>query len=129
MSESRPEMETVREWRHSGLACKLVKNPIGFYCGYVQVPPETIKTTRFESRYDEMDGVIEADVTAHGGITYGPDADGWVGFDCGHAGDTCLNEDGEEWGSLPSFGDRFIWERSDVVEEVESLAEQLSDEQ
>lgn len=82
----------------TGLACLIVRGPIGALCGYVGVPPGH---EAFGRDYDSLD------LSAHGGLTFahgcsnGPEAtsichlpeegepDGvwWLGFDCAHGGD------------------------------------------
>lgn len=85
-----------RAWTHRTKRCKVVKNDVGNWCGYTQTALRGFTDTDL---YDHggHDGVRILEV--HGGLTYGPDEDGWVGFDCGHARDLCLDERGEPWGT------------------------------
>lgn len=59
----------------------------------------------------------------HGGITYGPTSEGWVGFDTLHSGDV--------WpGDMPRYGaderyDRH-WSPEMVADEARSLARQIA---
>lgn len=53
------------------------------WCGYVRLP-EGHPWLDYRGHGE----AIPADV--HGGITYGPDGDGWIGFDTMHAGDALL---------------------------------------
>ena len=74
------------------IACAMVRNSHGSWCGYVGVPP----THPWHGKNDHN---IEADV--HGGLTFADDGIGvqpgliwdegawWVGFDCAHAWDAC----------------------------------------
>jgi len=95
------------------------------YCGYVQTWL--------------VDGPDVADVNGlhvHGGVTYGPDPGGWVGFDCAHAFDVCLDESGtvleanmerryaylDEADGLPVRQ----WSPSRVKQETEELARMIS---
>lgn len=75
------------EFKHVGLDCKVVKTDMGHWCGYVR-RPEDVEPVRWTSDYDSKhDEVIDAEVDVWGGVTYGPDDDGWVGFDDAHARD------------------------------------------
>lgn len=77
----------VERFTHSDLACKIVRTNLGHWCGYVR-RPEDAEPIRWTSDYDSKhDDVIDAEVDVWGGITYGPDDDGWVGFDDAHARD------------------------------------------
>lgn len=112
--QPKSEIETVEEWTHNGVLCKINKHPLGHYTGYV-------KTYHYESEtYPSLP------YNVHGGLTYGPDEDGWIGFDCAHFGDTCIDEDGEMWGhTFPRSSYEKIWKLNDVKEETEYLAEQI----
>lgn len=75
----------IERFTHEGLDCKIVKQDAGHWCGYVR-RPDTVKPVRWTSDYDSKhDEIIEPDVEVWCGITYGPDDDGWVGFDDAHA--------------------------------------------
>lgn len=114
--------EIVKEWTHHGIDCKIVKIDLGHYCGYVKAPNP-----------DELDMAHGyPDLDAHGGITYGPDNDGWVGFDTAHAWDVCVDENGELFGTMEPMYDKgceasIVWTPESVEEEVEQVAEQLSE--
>ena len=125
------ETKIIAQWEtDAGLPGKVMKHYLGHYCGYVQV--------EFVTNYMEL---MDDGVRVHGGLTYGVDDAGWVGFDCAHAGDVCLDEDGERFGyrvelreeygiempSPPIYGDGTEWHLDDVKEEVETLAEQLAE--
>lgn len=131
MNEQIQETETITEFEHVGLDCKIKFVHGSHYCGYVQTP--TTDEMRWQSNYDEKLGVLEPDVDAHGGVTYGPDDEGWVGFDCAHAGDFCFRE-GNEIESLGQIRDydeddefHTKWTLEDVVEETKHLAEQIAE--
>lgn len=88
------------------------------YCGYVQT------VLSGEEWTDVM-----YDIDVHGGITYGVDDAGWVGFDCAHAFDVCVDENGKplpgghnytELGATSEY--RKYWSLEDVRAEVEKLA-------
>lgn len=78
-----------------GLACMLIRNSMGNWCGYAAVERTH---PLYEKHYNEVFGAIEV----HGGLTYSdkcaghichvpapskPDDVWWFGFDCGHAFD------------------------------------------
>lgn len=70
---------------HCGLECKLVKQDLGHWCGYVK-RPESVEPVRWRAQWDnKYDELHESEVDVWGGITYGPDGDGWVGFDDAHS--------------------------------------------
>lgn len=67
--------EPLRVWESSGLLCVVALNPVlGFFLGYVLAPQ-----IRTEEQAEELE--------VHGGVTYGPDAEGWIGWDAGHYSD------------------------------------------
>ena len=92
---------------HTALACLIVRNQMGAWCGYVGVPLDHPKAEPLIARED-VDGLL----VAHGGVNFaGPcvdhgeddsrpaartichvrgEGDGevhWLGFDCAHGGD------------------------------------------
>lgn len=72
-----PPPTQLAEGEHAGFRWRVLHNSMGYRCGYILIPhghPWHGKS------YDD----IPAEV--HGGLTYG-DEEGWVGFDCAHAGD------------------------------------------
>lgn len=79
-----------KEWNHAGYRC-LVIDTERHRCGYVQASDEEADEIEWTSSivYDEF---VPADVDAFGGVTYGPDGDGWVGFDNGHSYDVADKE-------------------------------------
>jgi len=102
----------VERWTHAELDCKIVKQDMGHWCGYVR-RPEDVEPVRWQGDYDSKhDEILEAEVDVWGGITYGPDEDGWVGFDDAHA---------------RSLVDHREWDTSKdaVMNETEYLAEQI----
>jgi len=131
-----------RTWTYRTKRCKVVKNDVGDWCGYTQTPLRGFTDTDL---YDHGGHEGQRVLSVHGGLTYGPDADGWVGFDCGHAADLCLDERGETWsksedllgkdhieirrhGSIEECeeaDDCFVWRLADVKRETERLADQL----
>jgi len=111
-----PEVTAVssEEFKHVGLDCKVVQTDMGHWCGYVR-RPEDVEPVRWTSDCDSKhDEVLDAEVDVWGGITYGPDDDGWVGFDDAHAHDLA---DHREQNS----------DKSAVKQEAQYLAEQIQE--
>jgi len=79
--------DDTEQFTHADLNCKIVQTDMGHWCGYVQIPDDDdLGPVRWTSDYDSKHGeVLDAEVDAWGGITYGPDDDGWVGFDDAHS--------------------------------------------
>lgn len=139
---TRLEVGEERAWTHRTKRCKVVKNEVGHWCGYTQTSLRGFMDTDL---YDHGGHEAVRILSVHGGLTYGPDDNGWVGFDCGHARDLNLNEDDEPWGtSYEELGhepmelsrrgsieaceaaeDCFVWRLADVKTETEKLADQL----
>jgi len=113
------ETQNILEWSYKGKKCKVVRHDMGHYCGYVR--------TSFSDdfTYSDFHHFENNLVSVHGGLTYGVDEDGWVGFDCAHAGDKCVDEDGNDFGRMESYNTTTVWAPEDVRDEVESLAEQV----
>lgn len=128
----------LREWQHAGLKCAIHVGPAGDYlCGYVQVPRDN---PAFGAPGDRVDGVVDA----HGGLTYGPDRYGWIGFDTGHAFDHWSISELESAGaaitdellaSRARLGELheicgrapvLAWTVQKLIDETNSLASQLS---
>lgn len=75
----------TERFSHAGLDCKIVQTEMGHWCGYVR-RPEDVEPVRWTSEHDsKYDQILKSEVSVWGGITYGPDDEGWVGFDDGHA--------------------------------------------
>lgn len=131
-----------KAWTYRTKRCKVVKNDIGHWCGYTQTP---LRGFTDADLYDHGGHEGQRVLSVHGGLTYGPDKNGWVGFDCGHSRDLCLDERGEPWGTMyvehgreplelrkrgsveacEEADDCFVWRLADVKREVERLADQL----
>jgi hypothetical protein len=126
--------ESDREdFEYAGFACLALRNPSGYWCGYVGVPEG-------HPAYD-MDP-DEVNVAVHGGLTYGgkepichQSKPGyrehvyWLGFDCAHIWDYApgisafLRRLGIAHDRLPGQVYRDL---AYVRGEIESLAEQLA---
>lgn len=131
LNESRQEAlsdaDAVREGTHEGLRYKVVVGPVGNYCGYVR--------TAFDEswHYDDLQAWSGVLLDTHGGVTYGVDSNGWLGFDCAHARDICVTEDDEPLGGGVAVNyehdseGSVVWTPDAVAEECESLAEQVAD--
>jgi hypothetical protein len=119
--------DTITEWQAYGLACRIT---MGFCApnGYVQIPSRLFSP-----------GTAARVLSAAGGVTYGPDADGWVGFHTAHGGDYWAPDDlvpyldGIELQTAndlrrlaagASFGRR--WTVEALRKEVEQLAQQIA---
>lgn len=117
----------IADWTHRGIRCAIYNIRERHYCGYVQMPEELVGEIRTVSTYDEIVGVIEADLNVNGGITYGPDDDGWVGFDTAHSWDRCVDKNGNLLpNAMGAIGeaDR-TWNPDSVKQETVQLAEQV----
>lgn len=94
----------LRTWVAHGLRCALLPAPLyGAINGYVQVP--------------SIDWAQVEQVEVHGGVTYGPDTDGWIGFDTLHSGDN-WPEAPDHWGGPGSR----TWTEEGVAAETERFA-------
>jgi hypothetical protein len=107
--------EARRRWTHAGLECAMIDSGIGFINGYVRLPEDHVARS---AGYDQ----INRSVSVHGRLTYGVDADGWVGFDTGHGGDYWPGMDTKYF-----FGPaERTWDLERLTAEVEGLAEALA---
>ena len=82
------ETPVYERFKHAGIECCIRVSPMGGLNGYVRLPKQ-LTGNRQPSREHGWIGEEELaeSFDVHGGITYGPDEDGWIGFDTGHAGD------------------------------------------
>ena len=94
-------MSNEDEFIYQGLQCKVVLTEIGHRCGYVKLPKDHFA---FKMSYDDIA------VNIHGGLTFGPDKLGWIGFDCAHCDDNP-----QEWTLLKTSN------------EVKNLAKQINE--
>ena len=110
--------ETLLSGVENGHRYKVVQNPdLGHFCGYVQ--------TNFSRpwTYDDIRGKMGHLISVHGGLTYGVDSRGYIGFDCAHAGDVCIL--GGETATDREISTRKEWTPEDVEDECVSLARQI----
>lgn len=122
------EAGATETWEAHGLRCMIRPSPMGTLNGYVQLPHGHVA---FPKPY------LDIEVEVHGGLTYGADGDGWVGFDTLHLGDVWDEADLPDDTDLaryrglvagendPRF--RTEWTLPRLRAEVESLAEQLAE--
>lgn len=105
------------------------KNDLGHWCGYVRI--------------GDLENYEREDLHSHihGGVTWGIDDNGWIGFDCDHAYDVCIDENDRTWGKHENYNvkkygsveacrqrdDVRVWELEDAVEETESFVDQLGE--
>lgn len=131
--EAPKKMETVLTGTASGMRYAVCVNPFGGCNGYVQLP------TGYPTAWDSYDDIH---VEVHYGLTYGPDEDGWVGFDTLHSGDAWVGtvrvpqkrkDEGLGDAGLDILrGDHYAdeyrteWTEALVEAECRSLAEQLN---
>jgi hypothetical protein len=163
-----------RKWEYEGIECGLAMGFMGVN-GYVRLPPghpdlpvaeayniidkENRKNSEWEwarkwaedsEKRGWSTGHDALDYDVHEGLTYGPDEDGWIGFDTGHAFDYWSDEEIEKVPiDAPNmaqhrqmrevmkktgfpFGERNIalpnihWTVEKVAAEVEKLAAQVN---
>ena len=95
----------VKEWTAYGLLCRM-RSGFGTINGYVQIP---------HALFNEKSA--KRVLRVHFGITYGPDEDGWMGFDTVHAGDYWAPDDLVEY--LPP-------EYMQIANEMRELSNSLS---
>lgn len=119
----------LEHWEHRGIECAIYLTRESHYCGYCRVPDEILNRIDPTSSLDDERNFVPPDVDVHGGVTYGPDDDRWIGFDCNHAGDLCVDDDGDQLpNQIPVNREpNFVWSSEDVKEETESLADQVAD--
>lgn len=114
----------------SGFEYEIVHNDMAQRCGYLRVEPGHPWFKK------------EPDVSVHGGITFakhgvacpthGPEAEWWIGFDCGHGGDgkdlsLPLDPKSREiYEQFPSFTEGRIWTQPMVMREIRKLAQQAA---
>lgn len=110
-------------WDHAGLECATVRNPFGGLNGYVRLP-ESFRSRKLlaeDINYDEVD--------VSGGLTYGMDEGGWVGWDTLHSWDNWHDPDEIRESmrdSLCNNSEGRTWTPKGVKRENSKLAEQLA---
>ena len=117
--EDNPHLELVEHWNTRVEYPAMVvirdivpeKSNYRFYVGYVQCS--------FPVDYDELQEVADIE------LTYGVDEGGWVGFDCGHAWDICLDEEGKVMNNMMMPVNKQMareWTVKKVKDQCEKLA-------
>ena len=108
----------VSHGTHNGIPWAIMKNPeLGFRCGYVQLPEAHPWRAGDTDILDHID--------AHGGITYGPDKHGWIGFDTGHYCDYWPGTYFAQFGPEPHS---IVWTAERMEQETIHLAELAAEE-
>lgn len=124
----------LEEWEIYGIQCRIVWGAGPWACGYCQLPEE-YEGQQLETFNDVNDAF---DVNVHGDLTYGPDEDGWIGFDTAHAYDFWPDEEleGHNYSNayvplrnlIKADPNRRTWTREAMRAEVNDLAAQLAKE-
>jgi len=97
----------IETWTHAGIDCAIGHTSLQGRCfnGYARLPDNhplrRIVDAHATLRPDDpawrvLENVIEESdwgLSVHGGLNYGPDDEGWIGFDTAHAGDLWRAED------------------------------------
>jgi hypothetical protein len=116
-----PNAKVVARFEHAGLECVVLNMRDRYYTGYVKTP--------FDGHHREFEDAVDV----HGGLSYGLDDDGWVGFDTAEAFDLAVAELGQILKNAP-FGDELQrmdetreWDPDEVMEETARLAEQFAE--
>lgn len=137
MGEDRIAADALQRWTAHGLEC-VIRAGLASLNGYVRLPedsPDRLFGEAAEAA-DQPGYDLLSEVDVHGGLTYGPDEHGWVGFDTAHAFDWWPVDD--LMGLVSEEGlivvrilqrtgrpeGRWTFER--LVQEVDRLAEQLA---
>lgn len=99
MSDHFIERKAIERWNHNGVECAISPSPMGGMNGYIQIPKDARQSSGPPSPEHHWLSAedLEDSLHCHGGITYGPDEEGWLGFDTGHAGDLWPEHIVEEW--------------------------------
>lgn len=123
-----PEAQVVTKFNHAGLDCVVLNMKDRHYCGYVKTP--------FDGHFKEFEDYVDV----HGGLSYGLDEDGWVGFDTAHGFDVPVLPNGSPLPNNPiaalvvGMGTNDPnqrqpreWDPEDVIEETAKLADQIAE--
>lgn len=111
------DTDALKDGTAHGCRFKVIQTDMGHFCGYVRT------NLGPGWHYDDLMGFPHTLIEAHGGLTYGPDEDGWLGFDCAHAGDACVL-DGETITDHRMNEDGTVWTPDDVAAECRKVARQ-----
>ncbi|MFE5092096.1 hypothetical protein ACFRCI_17325 [Streptomyces sp. NPDC056638] len=121
------EQDAIKQWDAYGMPC-LIRAGFTSLNGYVRLP---------QGKYDSK--TVERIFETHWGITYGPDEEGWIGFDTAHANDYWPPDDlvshvGNEGMMVANtlreyaikYGGGRRWTLDKLKAETESLAQQVA---
>lgn len=98
IAAERAEQPLAEAWvTLAGLEGFIVLSAMHGVNGYVRLPEDAIERAGKLVVVDDSYSCLEIEtIPAPGGLTYGPDRAGWVGFDTGHAWDVWLDPDKPE---------------------------------
>lgn len=123
---------TIEQWEAHGVKCRTVWGPGPWVNGYCQLP-EGHPARGMKPGDPGLNDALIVDV--HGELTYGPDTEGWVGFDTAHGWDFWPEEElkGHKYSTaytklrdlIRHDPDRRTWTMEAMRREVEYLARQL----
>lgn len=115
--------EPVNTGVHRGVHWCSMQGPFSLN-GYVRLPENHPWLGKGEF-LDDLDS--DEYPTVHGGITYGPNKDRWIGFDTAHSDDLIDFEPDFSTMVLPPIGLFRQWSDTEVEEECVRLCEQVAD--
>lgn len=111
-------------WQAHGLWCAVIPSPYAGLNGYVRIPEGVL---------------IDVETLESPALTYGPDRDGWVGFDTAHYWDVWADPDMASSDltrqllahgiklPLPEEAVAVVWTREKMRDTVEHLAAQVAE--
>jgi len=107
----------VEEFVYDGRKCLVTQHPeIGHFCGYARTP--------FQFHYEDTRFNTTSLIEINGGLTYGVDDGGFIGFDCAHSWEECYRAGELVTDPSLSSQDTKEWTVSGVKKEVKHLADQ-----
>ena len=125
------EIDALEVWDYKGVRC-VIKAGFCALNGYVRLPTKMRGWWKDDNEAGDV-------LSTHGWITYGPDDDGFVGFDTTHCNDYwaaddligIVSDEGMFTASMlarQNSGDEYArrWTRARLRSEVEELAEQIA---
>jgi hypothetical protein len=115
-------VETEGSYRDHRYAVMCIQE--SHYAGYVQLTDEELDVVQLRSKVSDTGAYVSPDISVHGGITYGPDEDNWVGFDYAHAGDVCEHPE-RKLETMGCIREEHIWFPNDVFDDVQVFIDQV----